>query len=293
MLDDARGDRGEAWAPSRGNMPRIAVISHKYDKFAKRSYLLAGILREVERAGVTFEVTRGHRQFVAADLAILHVDATVVDREYTALARRYPRTLNLSIRNIGKSRVSDAALSRGEAWAGPVIVKTELNARGAPELYHNGVAALRGKPAPHPEVTALRDYVLYDSARDVPDAIWRDPRLVVEKFMPERDPRGFALRTWIFMGNRETCSRCISTEPVVKGAAVIARELVSVPEELRRVRERLGFDYGKFDFVIHDGRPVLFDANVTPTIPENLSEELSRSAKELARGLLEILSARR
>jgi hypothetical protein len=173
-----------------------------------------------------------------------------------------------------------------------VIVKTELNARGAPEFYHNEVAALRGKPAPHPQVMSLRDYVLFDRAGDVPEQIWRDPQLVVEKFMPERDPRGFALRTWCFMGKRETCSCCISADPVVKGADVIAREMVAVPDELREVRTRLGFEYGKFDFVLHEGRPVLFDANFTPTVPENLSEELSLSAKELARGLLEMIELR-
>jgi len=273
----------------RGKMPRIAVISHKFDKFAKRSYLLAGILKEAEQAGVAAEITRGPRHFVEADLAVLHVDATVIDPEYTALAARYRRTINLSISNIGKSRISGAALRRGEHWPGPVIVKTELNGRGAPEFYHNQVAALRGKPAPHPAVTGLRDYVVFDRAADVPDKVWQDQSLAVEKFLPERDPRGFALRTWVFMGRRETCSRCVSAEPIVKGADVISRELVEVPEELRETRARLGFEYGKFDFVVHDGMAVLFDANMTPTVPENLSEELQRSAKELAQGLLELL----
>ncbi|HEY1384799.1 MAG TPA: hypothetical protein VGF43_14355 [Dongiaceae bacterium] len=270
-------------------MPRIAVISHKFDKFERRSYLLANILKEVEPAGITAEITHGPRRFVEADLAILHVDSTVIEPEYIALARRYPRTINLPIRNIGKSRTSGASLTRGENWSGPVIIKTELNGRGAPEFYHNQVAALRGKPAPHPAVTGLRDYVVLDRASDVPDPAWRDPSVAVEKFLPERDPRGFALRTWVFMGGRETCSRCVSAEPIVKGADVFSRELVPVPDELREVRGRLGFDYGKFDFVVHDGKPVLFDANMTPTVPENLSDDLRQSAKELARGLLELL----
>jgi len=270
-------------------MTRVAIITHKFDKFPRRSYLLSGILKEVERAGIEVEVTHGHRNFVKADLAILYVDATVVDAEYTALARRYPRTINLGIRDIRKRLVSGAALARDAPWDGPVIVKTELNARGAPEFYHNEVAALRGKPAPHPQVTVLRDYVLFDRVGDVPDHVWRDPQLLVEKFMPERDPRGFALRTWCFMGRRETCSRCIGADPVVKGSSIIARELVDVPDELRGMRTRLGFDYGKFDFVLHDGQTVLFDANFTPTVPENLTEELSLSAKELALGLLEMI----
>jgi hypothetical protein len=254
-------------------MTRIAIITHKFDKFPRRSYLLGNILKEVERAGIEVEVTHGPRKRVDADVAILHVDATVVDPEYTALAKRYRRTINLGVRNI-RTRL---------------IVKTDLNARGAPELYHNEVAALRGKPAPHPQVTALRDYMLFDQVGDVPDQIWRDPQLAVEKFMPERDPRGFALRTWCFMGGRETCSRCVSADAVVKGSFILARELADVPDELRHVRARLGFDYGKFDFVLHDGRPILFDANFTPTVPENLTEELAISAKELAQGLLEMI----
>jgi hypothetical protein len=288
MLNDDYAGRGEHSA-HRGKMPRIAVISHKFDKFDKRSYLLAGILKEAEQAGLVAEVTRGPRHFLEADLAILHVDATVIDPEYMALARRYRRTINLSIGNIAKSRISGAALRREEGWSGPVIVKTELNGRGAPEFYHNQVAALRGKPAPHPEVTGLRDYIVFDRAADVPDAVWQDRSLAVEKFLPERDPHGFALRTWVFMGKRETCSRCVSAAPIVKGAGIISRELVAVPGELRQTRTRLGFDYGKFDFVVHEGKPVLFDANMTPTVPENLSDELRQSAKELAKGLLELL----
>lgn len=270
-------------------MPRIAVISHKYDKFNRRAYFLGAMLKELEPAGVTAEITNGHKRFLDADLAVLHVDATVIDPEYVALAQRYPRTINLAVRNIGKRRISRAALARGESWQGPVIVKTELNARGAPELYHNQVAALRGKPAPHPEVTGLTDYIAFDRVADVPDSAWNDPRLAVEKFVPERDPRGYALGTWVFVGSRETCSRCVSPHPIVKGDAVIARELVPVPDELRAERKRLGFDYGKFDFVMHDGKPILLDANITPTIPENLSDELRRSVQQLARGLLEFL----
>jgi hypothetical protein len=151
-------------------MTRIAIITHKFDKFPRRPYLLHAILRE---AGIEVEVTHGHRSFVEADLAILHVDATVVDPEYTTLAKRYARTINLEVRNIRKSAISGAALTRGAPWHGAVIVKTDLNARGAPEHYHNEVAALRGKRAPHPQVKGPRDYVLFDHVSDVPNAVAR------------------------------------------------------------------------------------------------------------------------
>jgi hypothetical protein len=270
-------------------MTRVAIITHKFDQFLRRSYLLGSILKEVEQAGIEVVVTHRRRPFVRADIAILHVSSTIISPEYVALAKRYPRTLNLAVNDVRKSRISGAALRRDEPWDGPVIVKTEFNARGGAELFHNRLATKRGKPLPYPGLTKARVYEIFERAADVPDAIWRDPTLAVEKFMPERDPRGYALRTWVFMGSRETCSRCIAPKPVVKGEHVISRELIAVPDDLRAVRRRLGFDYGKFDYVEHDGKSVLLDANPTPQIPPNLSDVLSRSAKELAPGLLELL----
>jgi hypothetical protein len=44
---------------------------------------------------------------------------------------------------------------------------------------------------------------------------------------------------------------------------------VPVPDDLRETRRRLGFDYGKWDFVLHEGRAVLIDANKTPGRPPN------------------------
>lgn len=270
-------------------MPRIVVITHRFDKFDKRAYILTGVLEQVAHRGIDVRVARGPRRFLPADLAILHIDSTEIDPGYLALARRYPRTINVRIRNIGKRRVSAALLSSDGAWDGPVIVKSDLNASGAPELFHNQVAVLRGRSLPHPQVTALAEYAVFDSRKAVPAATWNDRRLVVEKFIPEPDPRGFAMRTWVFMGSRERCTRNIARMPVIKAAAVIAREAVEVPAELRTERARLGFDYGKFDFVMHEGKGVLLDANPTPTAPENLNEDLRRGAKDLAEGLLEFL----
>jgi hypothetical protein len=57
-----------------------------------------------------------------------------------------------------------------------------------------------------------------------------------------------------------------------------------VPEALRAERARLGFDYGKFDFVVVDGEAVLLDANRTPSAPPP-SAAMDRSNAHLAGGL--------
>ena len=128
-------------------------------------------------------------------------------------------------------------------------------------------------------------YPVFASMSQVPVEAWADPDLVVEKFLPEEDERGYALRHWIFLGDHERCTRVVGPHPVVKGSDAIERAPVAVPEELRAWRRRLRFDYGKFDFVLHEGRPVLFDVNRTPTIPERLSGPAQAGMQDLALGL--------
>jgi hypothetical protein len=112
---------------------------------------------------------------------------------------------------------------------------------------------------------------------------------VVEKFLPERDDRGFYTRSWLFLGDEGRCKRCRSAHPIVKGPRIIDAEEVSVPEFIREERRRLGIDYGKFDFVIHGGQPILLDANKTPGEPP--SRRPGKRYSNLARGLESLLLA--
>ena len=42
------------------------------------------------------------------------------------------------------------------------------------------------------------------------------------------------------------------------------REKTEVHPQIRELREAMGFDYGKFDYVVRDGEAILLDANKTP-----------------------------
>ena len=109
----------------------------------------------------------------------------------------------------------------------------------------------------------------------------------MEPFLPERQDDLYCLRTWMFFGAREKAAISFSTSPVVKRANTIRAEFVpDVPEVIREARRRLGFDYGKFDFVIHQGRPVLLDANSTPACSGQSNPRLDAIADELAADLL-------
>jgi hypothetical protein len=54
---------------------------------------------------------------------------------------------------------------------------------------------------------------------------------------------------------------------------------------MRQRRRELGFDFGKLDFVLRDGKAVLLDANRTPALDE---PELGRTAM-LSEGLWSFL----
>jgi len=143
----------------------------------------------------------------------------------------------------------------------------------------------RNRPLPHPGVKRT-PYRILDSKDDVESAVWYDPSLIVERFITEPDiSGGFAFRTWVFMGSHERCTRFVGPKPIGKAGDAVKHEPVEVPTELRSERERLGFDFGKFDWIMHDGRAVLIDANRTPGTARSIEGFMSAGSRNLAEGL--------
>jgi hypothetical protein len=271
----------------------IAVVTHEYDRFQTpwrplrrrdSPYMLFDILAELERRGHRVRRLCGLSQPPDADLAILHVDATIVPQAYVDYAARFPFCLNLAVTDISKRRISQALLRNSDGWRGPVIVKSNLNHHGLPEARFNLRAARHGRPIPFPGAREIPRYEVFAARGDVPAELLERPDLVVEKFMPEIVADGFGTRIWVFCGTRERCARYVSPNAVVKASETIRREPVPVPDEMRLLRQKLGFDYGKFDFVIHQGQPVLLDANPTPGRPKSVRSMLVEAAANLADG---------
>jgi len=258
--------------PGSPLMARIVVITHTFDRLTKRRffrppvsrYMICGVLSEMSRRGHSWTVARGVDDRKGGDLAFLHADATLTPPELAEYGRRFPVCLNLRVSDISKRKISNVLLERGDAWSGPVIVKTNLNHCGFPEERLNRRARWRFRRPPFPGVRGKHDYEIFDSLSAVPTGIFDDPDLVVERFLAEREVDGFALRNWVFCGDYNYGGRWVAQGPMVKGATVFRHELCAIPESLRKRREELGFDYGKFDFAVHDGQAFLLDANKTP-----------------------------
>jgi hypothetical protein len=264
----------------------LAILTHAADDFWRQRYVVRLLIRRWEAMGVRVAVVAGADDFVPADVALLHVDLSVVPEAYLRLVERYPQVLNGAVRDIRRRTFSRLAVGREGPDPGPVIVKTDRNCGGLREfrlglmespagpmlrrfdqsnLACRALSRLEARRSwRRRRVLPVGSYRVYPSRDLVPAGVWRNPNLVVERFVAEREGDDYCCRHWLFFGGREVHRRAVSPHPVVKVTARLESISDPVPEELRAIRERLGFDYGKFDYGLVDGEVVLYDANRTP-----------------------------
>jgi hypothetical protein len=236
-------------------------------------YFIAKLAWHWQRRGV--RVTSGPVDSLDADLGIVHVNRTrVADADVPRNPRRVP-LLNERVRDISKTLFSTLRVRRGDDWRGPVIVKANLNYYGEPEARSRPPGAFERARTRWAERNWRRarrlppmQYPILPSQRDVPRWVWRDRELIVERFVPEREGDLYAIRGWVFFGSQGYCYRLFSSDPVVKTYTRFGHEFLDdePPVEIAAVRKQHGFDFGKFDWVVSEGRPILLDANKTPWV---------------------------
>ena len=293
---------------------RILVLLHRNDYgFGSVGYLIELLVREWEAMGFPVQVVQGVRHRARADLVIPHVNLTVMPEEYRDFLRAYPRVINRHVVDVSKSRFSTNLVGWDDGYTGPVIVKTECNYGGLPEqrLHPRARAgwwewagvARRLLPTPRGRdaggiawgsVQFLRsdDYPVFPSLREVPEEVFHNRNLVVEKFLPEVTEGDYCVRYYYFLGSAGVNLLFRSKDRVIKATADKVEE-APIPQELYGMREKLGFEYGKFDYVLRDGKVVLFDVNRTPATAAlrhwGLAEEVAR---RLAGGIKSQLATR-
>ncbi len=249
-------------------MPLIS-IAHK-TAHLKHAFVVHSLRQHWLDAGLDVHV--GRRFHADADLCLLHLDQTRISTARIPPAPGGVRMLNGRVLDISKRRFSTLLLTPDSDWQGPVIIKTDLNHFGAPEHGHTpkGWRAWAGAKAAqiswrHAGRLPHKTYPVVAHLRKVPGWVWRDQSLVVEKFMPERDGDFYCLRGWMFLGSRGYGWRLFSTDPLVKTGTMVKYEYIDEhPPFLQQLRAENDFDFGKFDYVVHDGVPILLDANKTP-----------------------------
>jgi hypothetical protein len=275
------------------------VLFHEADRRDPADYIvhhLAGFWRE---DGHEVHYVFGTKRFVPADIVLVHVNLSVVPDAYLELASRYPVALNGRIRDIRKSTFSRNLLRPSDTWDGRVIVKSDLNYAGMPERY------LRMGPLEHrwrtlrrarvllerlagsaPPFSGPRDYRIFDSVADVPAPYFSNRHVIVEKFRPEIEDGFYHTRVYQFLGDRHTCTRMGTPNPVVKAERDARTESVEPAPEIVAWRHELGLDYGKLDYVVNDGDVVLLDVNKTTGASRYMDDEHRRRMRRyLAEGL--------
>lgn len=254
-------------------------------------HMIAALMWHWKKAG--HQVTSGPRVPGGADLGILHVDRTRVIPPAPILPAPKFGILNGEVTDISKRSFSTLRVDRGDCWDGPVIVKSNLNSFGYPEwrsARKSVPARLRRNLARFfwrsAETLPPWRYPVMPRLADVPAWVWSDPELVVERFMPERAGRLYCLRGWVFFGKRAYTYRLFSRTSVVKVGSITSYEFLDAPPpELEEFRAKHGFDFGKFDYVQVDGRPILLDINKTPTIASIKKNPDTPRMRHLAEGL--------
>jgi len=124
--------------------------------------------------------------------------------------------------------------------------------------------------------------------------VFRNPALVVERFLPEREGDRYFMRHYLFLGDRARNVRVADSTPFMRRSwAVPVDEGLPVPEQVLAFRRRLGMDYGKIDYTIHNGEVVIVDVNRTPggrAVPGHMPPcAMSCAILDLADGIRSLL----
>jgi len=256
---------------------RIAILFHENEAHHDHSrYVVHHLARFWRERGDEVIYLFGPDRFVPADVVIVHVDLTVVPERYLGLTVRYPVAVNARLRDIRKSRISRQLVRPGDGWQGPVVMKSNLNNRGRPERvlgrnwlerHWKGAGRLRDAwerfTDPAAPLRQAPEYAVLDTVDSVPASWWNREDVVIERFLPEREDGLYHLRMVLAFGDRLIGTRLAAPDPIVKAANSVRTETIEPDPVCAAWRREFGLDYGKLDYVVHEGQPTLLDVNKT------------------------------
>jgi hypothetical protein len=268
-----------------GGRGRVAILIHERQRLRRlRVYAIAHLAESWRADGIEVEVLAGVKRSTPADLLIVHVDLSVVPDKYLEFARSFPRCLNGSLADIRKSAISHLQVTPDTDYGGPVIVKSDLNYAGRPERRYTPLPRVLSR---HPFASSL-DYQVYDHVTQVPLRYFRGHQAVIERFLPEQEDGAYHVRTLEFLGDHCTSLRLASHQPVVKEATAFEEQDVEPhPAALKACRD-MGMDYGKVDYVVHQGTFHLLDINKTPGASA-MNDVVKERRRHRARGIAAFL----
>lgn len=237
----------------------------------RKKDLITHLAKRWEMMGFRVIMHYGSNNLPPADIAVLHVNRTVVPQIYHDVLADYPIVINRNILDISRERYSKILLTDQSNYKGAVIIKTNANYGGMPE--YNQLEEQQRLPQDDnwstKEFLDPRRYPIYRRLQDVPHGAWENPHLIIEKFVPEIERKYFFrkyyfVRYWSFFGDSSSTGRFGSRNPILKFSSRETEDIpVEIPASLVEKRRELEIDYGRFDFVVHNNRAILLDVNKT------------------------------
>jgi len=249
---------------------RIAVLTHSLHREGEAEYGYAiGLVAEQWREAGHEVRFITERDSWSADLAVLHVDNTVVPARYVRAARQYPVVINGRITDIRKTKVSSAAVWPEPGYQGPVFVKSNLNSAGIPERvlstrsrwsrFRRWLGRGQGETMDY-----NKGYAVYDSIAAIPKEVRRRRDIVVQKFLPEIENGHYFVRRCFILGERMICYRMGHNDPIVDAGGPDLFTWIEPRPEIIAWKRKVGLDYGTIDYVLNNGEVVVLDVNKTP-----------------------------
>jgi hypothetical protein len=259
-------------------LKRIVILMHEYQRRWCKFYLIQALGQAWKKRGLDVSYVYGIRDHREADLLIPHIDLTRTPADYVEYIGSYSNVINRDVIDIAKRRISQHLLREDEDYPDPVIVKTDNNYGGIPErrsAWHKypllprfyTVAGRMTERVRRPDLAStqvLYRYPIYENLAAVPRDVFRNRELVVERFLPEKEGPWYFMRHYLFLGDRTRNVRVAGRDAFLKRFECVPVDNdLPVPDELIDLRRRLGFDYGKFDYMMHNGQVVILDVNRT------------------------------
>ena len=106
--------------------PSLAILTDSTDDLLRGGYLIHLMIPRWEAMGFEVVVVTDKDKFVPADVALLHVDLTVIPDSCRRLAERYPVVLNGGVLDIRKRRFSRLSRNRGKTSPLPSFARNTI-----------------------------------------------------------------------------------------------------------------------------------------------------------------------
>lgn len=226
-------------------------------------YMVDHLALRWRKTGHTVIEHIGIKNMPDADIVFLHIDLTITPVEFIEALKKYPKVINGNMLDISRRKYSQLLLGKDDNYAGRVIVKTNANYGGIPEyVLKTGKHRIEGH---WHELEALDplNYPIFKNINAVPNGVWRNPNLIVERFLQDRHNDLFHVQYYTFLGNKMYSARLASASPIVKFGNCVSDVELPLPDKVLQWRKDLKMDYGRLDYLKIQGEYYLIDINKT------------------------------